>query len=428
QEQSQIFESNQNADANDIDVVGDTAYMVTDWQGGFDNFRVLDVTDPTNVTELGSLSLESSVNGIVVAVQGNYAYVGTNKSDKELIVIDVSDSGNPFVAITYNVPHSEEPESIWVSGNYVYLGMEKNSDQEFYIFDVQTPTNPTIVGQYEIGDDVAGITVNNNIAYLAIDHPTNTLRVLDVSNPSSIQLLATHTVTSEEGEDVAYMDGKIYFVSEETGSGDEFIIVDVSTPSNPTVPGGVDLDTEGRAVDVFDTYAFLTTAENNKEFQIIDISSPNNPQLVETFDLGSRGNGLKANANAVYVTSDNNSSALYIFTYPVPVYFGSGNYTSQEIDSGSSTTKWLTFNWEGTVPTGTSLNFQIRTADTEGNLASAIWVGPDGTNGTSYTANQTIITTSPDASGTRWIQYRVNMTSDGDNTPEVTDIRIQYRP
>lgn len=105
----------------------------------------------------------------------------------------------------------------------------------------------------------------------------------------------------------------------------------------------------------------------------------------------------------------------------------SGTFTSSALDTASGTTVFDRLSWTASQlgPTGT-VRFQLRTASTSGGLSSAIWVGPDGTNGTYYTASGTSIVTSPSATGTRWIQYQASFASNGTDQPAVEAVTIEY--
>ena len=84
--------------------------------------------------------------------------------------------------------------------------------------------------------------------------------------------------------------------------------------------------------------------------------------------------------------------------------------------------------WEHTDTPGGSVKFQIRTADSVSNLALATWVGSAGTNATYYETSMTEITLDPSANGTRYLQIKAFITSDGIETPTIESININYIP
>ncbi len=105
-------------------------------------------------------------------------------------------------------------------------------------------------------------------------------------------------------------------------------------------------------------------------------------------------------------------------------YYASGNFVSVAYDTGASAPLYNYLDWTAFVPTSTSLRFQIRTAATQADLASAPWAGPDGTATSFFTEpGQTIF----GEAGQRWVQYQVLFgTTDGAITPILHDITIDY--
>lgn len=107
-------------------------------------------------------------------------------------------------------------------------------------------------------------------------------------------------------------------------------------------------------------------------------------------------------------------------------YFISGDFISSTHDTGSENTIYNYIDWTIGKPANTDVQWQLRTADTQANLASATWVGVDGTGSTYYDTPGQIITTDPSASGISWVQYRAYLTGDSVVTPTIYDITIDY--
>ncbi len=107
-------------------------------------------------------------------------------------------------------------------------------------------------------------------------------------------------------------------------------------------------------------------------------------------------------------------------------YFMSGDFISFAHDTGSENTIYNYIDWTIDKSANTDIQWQLRTADTQANLASATWIGADGTAGTYYDIPGQMITTDPSASGIRWIQYKAYLTGDSVVTPTIYDITIDY--
>lgn len=105
-------------------------------------------------------------------------------------------------------------------------------------------------------------------------------------------------------------------------------------------------------------------------------------------------------------------------------YYSSGDLVSSAYDTGYDLNwDWLTIYFTIAEPATTNIQFQLRSAATEGGLSSATWYGPTGT-GDYYTTSGTAINSVHN--GDRWIQYKAYFSGPGDSTPTLSDITITY--
>lgn len=78
-----------------------------------------------------------------------------------------------------------------------------------------------------------------------------------------------------------------------------FVVIDISTPSEPYAINTLNLSTGINNIFILGNYAYLASSSNSAELQIVDISDPSNPKLAGTFNAP--GN---QNANGVYVVGN----------------------------------------------------------------------------------------------------------------------------
>lgn len=107
-------------------------------------------------------------------------------------------------------------------------------------------------------------------------------------------------------------------------------------------------------------------------------------------------------------------------------YPTSGSLTSSAFDM-SNTSPVQVIEWNEIKPANTDTQFQVRTAsDSSG--APGVWTdwyGATGS-GTYFTyASGTLVST--DLNGNQWVQYQVNLTGDGDETPILQEVRVNYK-
>lgn len=103
-----------------------------------------------------------------------------------------------------------------------------------------------------------------------------------------------------------------------------------------------------------------------------------------------------------------------------------GTFTSAPFDTGSGDTHYETLNWVRSGDPASHLRFRIKTSNSQPGLGSAVWLGPNGTRSTYYTASGTLIVTQ---GGERWIQYRAYFDSPNVGQSAVLErVTIHYAP
>jgi len=168
----------------DIAVCGDYAYVSGNkWMSGdpYGCLTVVDISDPTDPEITGSyVHSAPTFNTGGVAVSGNYAYlslenwsqVGDYRSS--LRIIDISDPTDPTeVGSYFSDDHSSD---VAVRGDYVYL-----AGGSFRIIDVTNPENPEEIFSSGWRWGANCVALSGDYAYLEC------LRVIDVSDPHNPQ-------------------------------------------------------------------------------------------------------------------------------------------------------------------------------------------------------------------------------------------------
>ena len=98
-------------------------------------------------------------------------------------------------------------------------------------------------------------------------------------------------------------------------------------------------------------------------------------------------------------------------------------FVSRALDTGLAAPVFHQLWWKGTVPTGTTLKIQLRSAATVVALQSATWYGPASTSG-SYPKAATAL--NPAHQGQRYVQYRAVLSSSFGDTPVLDSVTVSY--
>jgi hypothetical protein len=113
-------------------------------------------------------------------------------------------------------------------------------------------------------------------------------------------------------------------------------------------------------------------------------------------------------------TSGTYYSSTWVFN--LTSYAPSGTYTSVPRDMGGPANP-LRLRWNASCPNGTSIQFQIRGADSLANLSTMTFVGPNGSYASFYTVSAQESWSGHN--GSRWVQYRAFLRS---AQPELTPV------
>lgn len=431
-EESGAFDASGNQDGNDVYVVGDTVYLVRD---GGTEFYVIDASDIENPVELDSLNLSGDANDVVVL--GDFAYVATDNNSEELVVIDVSDPSDVSEVATYNLPGNDNALSVAISGNTLLLGRGVSSRDELNVFNVTIPTSPSLIGGMDIPNDVNSIQISGSHAFLATRDGGGEVVSVNISVPALPVIADTLNLTGSDPAQDIWVSGDFAYVVHDQGSSGDLAVIDISDPTDMIERDIEPLSGGGNAVWSNGTIVYVGTDVGSAELIRYNCTDPDNMVYEGAYDVGDWIYGIMGANDHVYAATRRNDGELVIMSEGIGsgggfgLFEGSGTYESSVLDAGSAA-NWNTIEWSEDILScsGSDLTLQVRTASTSIDLASELWQGPDGED-----ADETDVFTDPigallhtDHNGDQFFQYRVNLSADTSCTPELQDISVTYTP
>ncbi|MFC2075456.1 T9SS type A sorting domain-containing protein [candidate division KSB1 bacterium] len=235
---------------NAVAVSGNLAYLGLSSGMGL---MILDITDPMNILEVGSLSgpdySDVHVDGTDVYATAYYA---------GLDIIDAYDPANPILRT--NWAYSGQANGVFVEGETAYIAGESG----MVILDIATPNTPSELSSIDplSGNWSREVVVSGTYAYLATD---GGLAIVDVTNPAS----PVYTTYFDYAVNDVAVSGNI--VSVVNGNTQIIANYDVSDPYNPSWIGSLDIYGSNQDIAVSGGYAFVT---GGNELRVIDISDP----------------------------------------------------------------------------------------------------------------------------------------------------------
>jgi len=288
-------------------------------------------SEKINVQQVGSFGSDREIGDIEVV--GNYAYV---LQLGDLVVLSVTDPTNPVEVSRITPPTNTGFGSITSSEKYIYVAASDYSiGTTLMIYDINNPTTPKLVGQYNNPDSTEIIEVSNDYAYL-LSYGKGCF-ILDVSNPVSPQLVGQYILNDITNLDVSdqylhLVAGHYLTGNSQTGS---FMVLDISNPSEPKLVGQYTNSYIFNDVAVSGQYAYLANGANG--LIVLDISNPTIPQLVGKLSVtGSDTEQVAISAKYAYVlNSDSDVYSLEIANIAnpkVPTLVDQDYYTSYPED------------------------------------------------------------------------------------------------
>lgn len=241
-------------------VMGDHAYLAS----GTNGLVIVNIANPASPFYVRRAATVGYAND--VHVRGTIAYVATSPSQVQfqggLEIFDVSD---PAAPIPLGKLFGMNAQRVCVAGTTAYITCPSIGDNAFAI-DVSDPGQPSLAGTQDLGYP-HDVQVVNGIAYIP-DHSQG-LQILDVSDPSNMQIIATAR-TRWVALSVDVEGNYAYLVNEEAG----MEILDVSDPDSPVRIGHYETDIPPLDVRVAGNYAYVAVGPY---LDIVDIQNPSQP-------------------------------------------------------------------------------------------------------------------------------------------------------
>jgi len=275
------YASGGSQEIDDVDVVGDYAYISNDANG----LVKVDISDPDNPTFVSSRRDGSYSNGFDY-VDGQYGYATygyTTNAEFKVYDLDNFPAAPP---LNYNAAGNRHSSAVDVVGDRAYI-TTANGGPYFEIVDISNPLAPAFVSKLLIPESNYGtyageVQVVGDYAYLANGyHPTfgwnGGLLVLDISNELAPTVAAFEPIPDAGtvglpgggiGQGLEVVGDRVYMASK---SG--LYVYDVSNPADPVMLIDPNIDTQfalpadfdaslGGWVDVEGDYAYLTSVKD----------------------------------------------------------------------------------------------------------------------------------------------------------------------
>ncbi len=202
------------ANATDVRLVGDLAYVATDSAG----LKIVDIREPANPRLVGELGASRIARAVEVV--GNRAYV---LAGSDLDVVDVADPTKPVLLSSTRFPGVFNQLRIRVQGDRAYLACNSAG---LLVVDIADAALPKLLGRWDSPGLALGVDVADGFAFVADQFYG--LQIVDVRNPA-LPIPVTSEALPGAASDVTVVSGIAYVACDSGG----IVSVDVRDPFRP---------------------------------------------------------------------------------------------------------------------------------------------------------------------------------------------------
>jgi hypothetical protein len=263
----------------------------------------------------------------------------------------------PGIDSSADISGTNDAVKVDVVGNYAYV-VRNDGTPDFVIYDISTPSSPTVVGSLSLNGVPTNVYVSGNYAYVTNTDDNAELNIINISNPATPSLVGNYNAAgAADGRGVYVVGNYAYLTRAANGGNNEFVILNVATPSAPIRVSGYNLNVDMNEVYVNGTVAYIATSSDTQEVLVINLSvlslltlgtSINLPGTTDATTIAGVGNN-------VIVGQGNNFYTLSLLLALIPVV--SGNVTLSNPINDVDLNPSLTWAWAGT--TGTANQLQV---------------------------------------------------------------------
>lgn len=267
---------------NGIAVSGNTAYVTN---SSARTITSIDITDPTNMSILDTLTGTSMSGAAGIQVSGNVAYVCSQFSDS-ITSIDITDPSN--MVELHSLVHStflNYASDLKIVGNIAYV--VSPGTYSIVAINISNPSAMFRISQFSSAsvDSVYTIDVKDGIGYIT-SFNSDLIASVDLS---TMTLLDTYTSTSLNGAKGVAISGNTAFVT--STNNNSITSIDITDPSNMTELDSYTSSTlDGdKSILIYGDVAYISTLGSvTNLITAIDISSPSNLSLITSL-VGASG-------------------------------------------------------------------------------------------------------------------------------------------
>ena len=247
--------------------------------------RVIDLTDPTRLSLLATVAMNSATTAVGLGGEGMVAHVANY--DGDLTLVSLVDPAQPVVLSTLLMPAALN-RGIHVDGSITWV-----AGRTLRAIDTSNPYDPQPLGEVNTLAVAHAVHVAGASAFVATGAAG--LEIFDAANPASSPPLSVIS-TDQSALGLALDQHHTYLVA------NDLFIYDHTDPTAPILLGSVAIPGTASRVDVAGDFAYVTaTTSGAGNLHVVDVSDASQPVLVTSLELPGFLGDILATETALYV-------------------------------------------------------------------------------------------------------------------------------
>jgi uncharacterized protein YjiK len=249
-----------------------------------DGLRIVDTTNPLAPKHIGSFQPGGRTVGAAVAKDGGIAFVANGQNGIRVVAVEESGATELLSTITFEQ-------------KFAYSALLSENEQILYVglwgggirvLDVQNPQSPQIIGSLEAPGDAVQLTLSKDGGLLYVASGLAGLQIVDVSNPSAMNIIGSFDTVGRTWSARLSRDETTVFLAEGTSEIDEsfegsgLVVVDVRQPQQPQLISRLATPGDSRAVSLSPNEEEVYLNDGDRGLLVIDVRNKTEPTIFAT--------------------------------------------------------------------------------------------------------------------------------------------------
>ena len=183
---------------------------------------------------------------------------------------------------------------------------------------ISDPKNISEKSNFSLQANPNNLAISGNYAYISSAHSNEELQVIDISDPAVMLKVGAYDASGSTKANGIDVSGSTAYLVRSSSNKDEFLTLDISNPSSPSLRSSIDLKSSANEVVKIGNYAYVTTDHGSGELKVVDVASPGSLSIKAEYNITGNASLLTIAGFGNTVLAGGSNGILYIFDVSNP--------------------------------------------------------------------------------------------------------------